>query len=119
MKIFSNDRTTPIKADSHASPGKIKGKVSPNRKELSDGEIREKIAANAEISDAAKAKAAANKGPKLGEGFMGENDHVLKSDVQLNSPDDPVTAEKLKSVLSNGAFNFNPKEREVLSKILE
>jgi hypothetical protein len=118
MKIFSNDKATAPKVEHATASGKLKGKPSIVKKELSKSEIREKLAANAEISDAAKAKASANKGPKLGEGFMG-NDHVLKSDVQLNSPEDPVTAEKLKTVLSNGAFNFNPKERDVLSKILE
>lgn len=41
------------------------------------------------------------------------------SDVGVNNPSDPVTANKLKSVLDMGAFNFNPKEREVLSRILE
>lgn len=40
------------------------------------------------------------------------------SDVGVNNPRDPLTANKLKSVLDMGAFNFNPKEREVLSKIL-
>lgn len=40
------------------------------------------------------------------------------SDVGVNDPNDPVTSSKLKSVLDMGAFNFNPKEREVLSRIL-
>jgi len=40
------------------------------------------------------------------------------SDVGTNNPQDPLTANKLKSVLDMGAFNFNPKERDVLSKIL-
>ncbi len=40
------------------------------------------------------------------------------SDVGLNDPKDSLTSSKLKSVLDMGAFNFNPKEREVLSKIL-
>lgn len=41
------------------------------------------------------------------------------SDVGLNNPKDPMTSSKLKSALDMGAFSFNPKEREVLSKILE
>jgi len=44
--------------------------------------------------------------------------HLLKTDVNLNDPKDPATQEKLKTVLSTGAFNFNPREREALDKIL-
>ncbi|MCK6595207.1 MAG: hypothetical protein L6Q33_08420 [Bacteriovoracaceae bacterium] len=40
------------------------------------------------------------------------------SDVGTNDPKDPVTSSKLKSVLDMGAFNFNPKERDVLARIL-
>lgn len=116
MKIFSPNRSPAANAPA-ASP-KAKSKVAVHKKELSDSEIREKLAANTEISGEAKARAMQST-QKLGEGFMKKDDHLLKSDVQLNSPEDPVTSEKLKTVLSNGAFNFNPKERDVLSKILE
>lgn len=44
--------------------------------------------------------------------------HVLKSDVGFNSPSDPATTEKLKSLLTSGGFNFNEKERAALTKIL-
>ncbi len=40
------------------------------------------------------------------------------SDVGVNDPKDPMTSSKLKSVLDMGAFNFNPKERDILAKIL-
>lgn len=40
-------------------------------------------------------------------------------DVGKNNPKSEVTHEKLKSILKKGAFNFNPKEREALSKILK
>lgn len=116
MKIFSPNKPSAARTPATAPKGKIKGGVP--KKEMSDSAIREKVAANAEISEAAKMKAIQSK-PKLGEGFMKSGDHLLKSDVQLNSPEDPVTAEKLKAVLSAGAFNFNPKERDVLAKILE
>ena len=120
MKIFSADKTPSAKqAAPSNNKGKAKAKLSSFKKPMSDSAIREKVAANAEISSAAKAKASADKGAKLGEGFMNADNHLLKTDVQLNNPGDPVTAEKLKSVLTTGAFNFNPKEREVLSKILE
>ena len=33
-------------------------------------------------------------------------------------PTDPMTHQKLSGLLKSGGFNFNPKEREVLSKIL-
>lgn len=45
-------------------------------------------------------------------------DFTIKSDIALNDPKDTNTQEKLKTVLSKGAFNFNPKEREALEKIL-
>ena len=117
MKIFSQNKSTA--ASSSLAQKKPKGPSA--KKEMSDSDIREKLAANAEISSAAKMKSAQaqQSTQKLGEGFMKSDDHLLKSDVQLNSPADPVTSEKLKTVLSNGGFNFNPKEREVLSKILE
>lgn len=41
-----------------------------------------------------------------------------KSDIDLNDPKDSNTQEKLKTVLTKGAFNFNSKEREALEKIL-
>lgn len=40
------------------------------------------------------------------------------SDVGLNDPNDPMTSEKLKSVLQAGGVNFSGKEKEILSKIL-
>jgi hypothetical protein len=114
MKIFSSTESNPPK-----TPGKITGKSreANTKKPMSESDIREKLAANTEISTAAKQKSI-QATQKLGDGFMKTDDHVLKSDVQLNSPEDPVTGEKLKSILSSGAFNFNPKERDVLSKIL-
>jgi hypothetical protein len=115
--------------------------------ELSESDIREKInlkkekdaqeAKEVEISRSAKAQ---SQNQKLGEGFLNESmkpkfitpppktsvdvetevskDHLLKSDVGSNDPKDETTTEKLKTVLSKGAFSFNPKEREVLSRIL-
>ena len=43
---------------------------------------------------------------------------TIKSDIAFNDPKDTNTQEKLKSALSRGAFNFNPKERAALEKIL-
>lgn len=120
MKIFSSNRPVQNTSSSRGPQGKAQAKPKAGhvKKELSSNEIREKVAANAQISEAAKLKAA-QASQKLGEGFMKSEDHLLKSDVQLNDPEDPATSEKLKTALSNGSFNFNAKEREVLSKILE
>lgn len=83
---------------------------------VSDREIREKLKKRMEgkmISAQAQKKVA---GQKLGSGFMqGEE---VKSDISTNDPNDPMTKEKLKTLLGKGAMNFDPKHREVLAKIL-
>lgn len=65
--------------------------------------------------------------PKLKKGEASETEEIktpntkdltIKSDIALNDPKDTNTQEKLKGALSRGAFNFNPKEREALEKIL-
>lgn len=124
-----------------------KKKVAPPvKKEMSASAIKEKLAAHVETSDAAKNMAIKNT-KKLGENFMSDNikpvvdmvsveapkikadaeeeiktpntkDLTIKSDIALNDPRDTNTQEKLKTALSKGAFNFNPKEREALEKIL-
>jgi hypothetical protein len=43
---------------------------------------------------------------------------VLNSDIAKNDPKDTNTQEKLKTVLSRGAFNFSARERDALEKIL-
>jgi hypothetical protein len=43
---------------------------------------------------------------------------AVDSDIKKNDPNDPVTKEKLKALLSNGGFNFKPEERKALSDIL-
>jgi|GEM_PF-3317709 len=40
------------------------------------------------------------------------------SDVGLNDPNDPATRGKLKDLLGRGAISFNPRERDVLDRIL-
>ena len=55
-------------------------------------------------------------GQKFGVGFLGEEDSV--GDVKRNNPNNPMTTEKLKSMLNSGAVNLNGKEQEVLRKIL-
>lgn len=155
MKIFRNESTV---SSSSAKTEKVSSKegkgisrkkpTPPERKNISASEIKEKLAAHVETSDAAKNMAIKSNSKKLGEGFLNDSvkpefikpsavDEVkvekpdidednapntknltIKSDIALNDPKDTNTQEKLKTVLSKGAFNFNPKEREALEKIL-
>jgi hypothetical protein len=102
---------------------------------IGEKEIREKLAAHVETSNTAKSQLIKkNNSQALGSGFMNgevkpkivaeapvdsvKESHLLMSDVQLNDPTDTNTQEKLKSVLRNGAFSFNPKEKDTLEKIL-
>lgn len=119
--------------------------AAPIKKEMSASAIKEKLAAHVETSDVAKNMAIKNT-KKLGENFMSDNikpvvdvvsveapklgaveeeiktpntkDLTIKSDIALNDPKDTNTQEKLKTALAKGAFNFNPKERDALEKIL-
>ena len=79
---------------------------------LDRSEILEKLEGNKR----AKFRPGKVKGQKLGVGFM--KDEETPSDVGKNRPDDPMTSEKLKSVLQSGAVNFSGKEKEILGKIL-
>jgi hypothetical protein len=45
-------------------------------------------------------------------------EHLLKSDIASNRPDDEMTQEKLKGLLRTGGFSFSDKERKALSSIL-
>lgn len=76
---------------------------------------REEILKKLENNKAGKFKPKQAKGKQLGVGFMQDEG---PSDVGVNNPNDPMTSEKLKSVLQSGAVNFSGKEKEVLAKIL-
>lgn len=113
MKILANQ--SPV----ITSPKKNEAKSRPT---LSNEEVKEKLAAHVELSKKSNP-------PKfdqaLGAGFLNEKtppasppDHLLKTDVDKNDPNDSSTTEKLKSVLSKGAFSFNSREKEILDKIL-
>lgn len=123
-------------------------KAPPVKKEMSASEIKEKLAAHVDTSDVAKNMAIKNskklganfmseeikpvvdpaavaaakeaKDAKAEEEIKTPNtkDLTIKSDIALNDPKDTNTQEKLKTALTRGAFNFNPKEREALEKIL-
>lgn len=86
---------------------------------VSNSEIREKL----EKNKAGKFKRRSVKGKKMGDGFMAdqatsETEGKTPSDVGLNDPNDPMTSEKLKSVLNAGVVNFSGREKEILAKIL-
>ncbi len=80
---------------------------------LSRSEILEKLE---KAQGPAKVPQKKAKGQKFGDGFMkvGEDG----KEVSSNDPRDPMTSEKLKSMLNSGAVNFSGKEQEVLRKIL-
>ena len=150
-KLDKVESTTNKKVDSGRSSGPVgkRSKMKPERKNFSDGEIREKLASSVELSNTAKQQVVQKNNQQLGSGFMNAEkppvmiakpveakaeaateetdksddpnfkDHLVKSDVGTNSPSDPATSEKLKTVLSKGAFNFSPKEREALDRILQ
>lgn len=146
MKIFSpqsQDRsprsTTPEKP---AKNGVSRKKIAPpEKKQISASAIKEKLAAHTEANAVVKPKTPLETSQRLGEGFMNEavvrppivaptpaeitpeaeevkKDIILKSDIATNDPTDTNTQEKLKTVLSKGAFNFSPKEKEALERIL-
>ncbi|MDA8792328.1 hypothetical protein N9N67_03730 [Bacteriovoracaceae bacterium] len=69
--------------------------------QVKNKEVQEK----AKISEAAKKK------------LMVIGDEKKPEHLQ-NDPKNPVTKEKLKGLIQNNGFSFNPKEREVLNKIL-
>ena len=139
MKIF-NDSSSNLR-QSQSSEAKKQSRKSGRRGDpvekphVSDRDIREKLATHVESSTTAKLKMKKNT-QKLGEGFMNENkippaivkeelqskelsdETSVLSDIATNNPKSLETQEKLKSVLSKGAFSFNPKERDTLDKIL-
>lgn len=131
------------KASKSKGPSRKKA-VKTERPSISADEIRQKLASNVEMSNTAKKIQKDKNAQKLGEGFLNSEmpvapmekkievakveekevsdpnfkDHVVKSDVGINDPTDSTTTEKLKTVISKGAFNFNSRERDVLDKIL-
>ncbi|MDO9183866.1 MAG: hypothetical protein Q7U04_15735 [Bacteriovorax sp.] len=150
MKIFSPPKSN---AAAETSAGKKNGKLTkkqaaaaaaaPVKSEVSESEIREKLASHVETSNTAKSRLVTKNSKAFGASFMNEDalpipkdiedlaesktakkgnslkdSHLLLSDVKLNDPNDSNTQEKLKMVLKSGAFGFNPREKETLEKIL-
>lgn len=89
---------------------------------MNEGEIAANIASGRSQAEMAS-ELEAQKKAKMAEAEGGDHvqageGHVLNSDITNNAPDSVETQEKLKKVLSTGAFSFNEKERAVLDKIL-
>lgn len=84
----------------------------------SRSEIIEKIEKNNISTERKNTKPVS--GQKFGMAFMDEQDGPVEApgDIAKNDPRDPMTTEKLKSMLHSGAVNFSGKEQEVLAKIL-
>lgn len=137
----------PVAGTAAKKSGGGRKKSAPAKPAISESEIREKVASQVETSNTAKSGILKKNSQKLGDGFLNseikpqlkpvpaptpekvekeevqkadkeETNFLLKPDVSLNNPKDPAVQEKLKTVLSTGAFNFNPREREALDKIL-
>lgn len=126
MRLFKNfepGANAMERSQKHSQSKKSTKGLRPPKEHLSASEIRSKVSEHfapkptqedkVEVSKLAKAKNAPAKEVEE------EKEAPEKpSDVGLNNPNDPATVGKLKSVLTKGAFNFNPKEREALEKIL-
>jgi hypothetical protein len=126
MKIFSPADST-VSTPENSIKKKVKGHktgVISEKPDISNSKIREKLADHVETSNTAKAQLIQKNSKSLGAGFMNEeksslkDSHLLLSEAKLNDPSDSNTQEKLKMVLRSGGFNFNPKEKETLEKIL-
>lgn len=123
MKVKNDDSTAKTLKKSN------KEKVTddlPKKKSISDSKIRKKLEEHTQVGRGVE-KAKLENSAKLGEGFLKdksdekpniEGNSLVKSDVGSNKASDSNTSEKLKTILSSGAFGFNPKERENLERIL-
>ncbi|MFG1593473.1 hypothetical protein [Halobacteriovorax sp. CON-3] len=114
---------------SELSRGEIKAKIENHKREK-----EEKMKAAIAEHKASKQAQAAPKPPAAAPVPAQEKAEVIKEatkaevkitpegepfgDIAKNDPKDPATQEKLKGVLTAGAFNFSDKERDVLAKIL-
>lgn len=117
MKVLSNTDNMNFSELKKSSNHKDKAKLSRN-------EIRKKIQEHFGEGAIKKVDISSKKSKELQKKEMTERGSKLKgeSDIKLdnpNNPNNPVTIEKLKSILEANSFHFNSKEREVLSKILQ
>lgn len=109
MSIIRPVRNSPVK--NFTKKNISKSKVKPSRENLSRSEILEKVKAH----NAKKQNKISNYKSLLAKDKI---KNLESGDVVKVGADKEVTSETLKHALENNAFSFNPKERQVLSKIL-
>ncbi len=79
--------------------------------------IKEKI--KAKFGDKFKEKKKPEEKVELSNSSVKNSSEEDFGDLKSNDPNSSVTKDKLKDILRSGAFEFNPKERETLAKILK
>lgn len=124
FKTFEASNTAMERSEQRQPQKAKRDKLRAPKPQLSASEIRDKVQEHfkpkpsedrVDVSKMAKAKKEESEATKE----SSEEVALSKpSDVGLNNPNDPATVGKLRDVLSKGAFNFNPREREALEKIL-
>ncbi len=123
FKTFEAQTNAMEKSQHERARGSERKKTRAPKPQVSAAEIREKVQEHfkpkvevdrADLSKIAQAKNQVSKPAQ----DKPEPELTRPSDVGLNDPQDPATIGKLKDILSKGAFNFNPREREALEKIL-
>lgn len=97
---------------------KNKGKSKRSRANFSDNEIREKVKAHLSKNAKTKGKVLQDVEKKVVE-KKSEESVAAGPGVLVNDPNNGVTTEKLKGVLTSGSFSFSGKERDILEKILK
>jgi len=92
--------------------------ASPGSPKMSKDDIAAKVRAKfGAVAQVKKAQPVEDKVEIHSKGVKNSDEEDF-GDVKKNRPDAEVTQEKLKSILSNGGFEFNEKERNALSQIL-
>jgi hypothetical protein len=94
---------------------KTSAKDISRRKEVTDQQIREKLAARLKDSKVDISKKAKN---HPGKKLASAEDAEIIGDIGDNDPNNDMTQEKLRKILDSKAFHFNEKERKTLEEIL-
>ncbi len=125
MRLFKNFEPGANQVDRpkrQSQPTKSEKSARTPKESLSAADIRDKVQEHfkpkPEVDKVELSKFSKVKNETEQEKKVEEQEVKVPSDIGLNDPNDPATVGKLKDVLSKGAFNFNPKERETLERIL-
>lgn len=119
--------STPKQAESSRAETPVKHKKGyrpAERPSMSAAEIRQKVDIERSKKQASiKQKLAAKQKPDLKQELVakpvkGDMEIPKTKVIDLNDPTSVKTQEKLRSVLSSGAFSFDPREKQVLEQIL-